>query len=174
MLNELLILLGGPLFQEILYIIFMILYKNNLISNMNFNIINIFHKNLLYFNFLPIIPLDGSKLLILLLEKIFPYKKSNIILVIISFISIFLFSVFEDRVIFIMLSCILIKSIIEEANLINIKYNKFLLERYLNNYKFKKGNLIDSIEKIKRSKCHDIIEDNKIYSEKEYLDKYFK
>lgn len=174
MLNELLILIGGPIFQEILFLIILILYKNNLVSIINFNIVSLFHKNLLYFNFLPIIPLDGSKLLLLILEKIFPYKKSNILLVIISFISIFLFAVFEKRLIFILLSCILIKSINEEANILNIKYNKFLLERYLKDFKFKKGKLINSIEKIKRSKEHNIIENNKIYSEKEYLDKYFK
>jgi len=174
MMKELLILICGPLFQEILYIIFLILYKKNLIYSINFNIIDLFHKNLLYFNFLPIIPLDGSKLLLLILEKVFPYKKSNIIMVIISFISIFIFSVFEKRLIFILLSCILIKSIIEESNMINTKYNKFLLERYLNEFNFKKGKSINSIEKIKRSKRHNIIENNKIYDEKEYLDKYFK
>lgn len=174
MFKELLILIGGPLFQELLYLVMLFLYKRGIISNINFNIISMFHKNLLYFNFLPIIPLDGSKLLLLSLEKIFPFKKSNIILVIISFISIFLFAIFEKRVVFILLSCILIKSIIEEANIINIKYNKFLLERYLYNFNFKKGKLIDNIDKIKRSRKHNIIENNIIYSEKEYLSKYYK
>ncbi len=174
MFKELLILIGGPLFQELLYLIIIFFYKKGVVSNINFNIISMFHKNLLYFNFLPIIPLDGSKLLLLLLEKIFPYKKSNIILVVISFISIFLFAVFEKRIIFIFLSCILIKSIIEEANNIKIKYNKFLLERYLYNFNFKKGKLINNIDKIKRSRKHNIIENNIIYSEKEYLSKYYK
>ncbi len=173
MLHELLILIGGPLFQEILYLILLFLYNKNLISNINFNIISLFHKNLLYFNFLPIIPLDGSKLILLILEKIFSYKKSNLLLIIISFITIFLFAIFEKRLIFILFSCLLIKSIIEEANVINIKYNKFLLERYLYNFKFKKGRLINSVDKIKRSKKHNIINNNIIYSEKEYLNKYF-
>lgn len=174
MLDELLILIGGPLFQEILYLLILFLCKNNLVSSINFNIVSLFHKSLLYFNFLPIVPLDGSKLLLLILEKVFSYRKSNVLIIIISFISIFLFAVFEKRLVFILLTCILIKSIIEEANMINIKYNKFLLERYLNKFSFKKGKLINNIEKIKRSREHNFIENNKIYTEKEYLDKYFK
>lgn len=168
-IKEFIILLGGPLFQEILYIILLILYKNNLVSDINFNIIEIIHKNLLYFNFLPIIPLDGSKLILLLLEKTFPYKLSNVLIVIISFVTIFLLSVFEKRIIFILLSTLLIKSVIEEANFINIKYNRFILERYLYNFKLKEGKLINSIDKIKRDKTHKIIYNNKIINEKEYL-----
>lgn len=174
MLKELLILIGGPLFQEILYLILLFLYNKNLISDINYNLIYLFHKNLLYFNFLPIIPLDGSKLLLLILEKIFSYKKSNLFLIVISFISIFLFAVFEKRLIFILLSCLLIKSIVEEANMLNIKYNKFLLERYLYIFKFKKGKSINNVEKIKRSREHNIVNNNIVYSEKEYLNKYFK
>lgn len=172
--SELLILLGGPLFQEILYIILLVLYKNGLISDINFNIIEYVHKNLLMFNLLPIIPLDGSKFILLILEKIFPYKLSNILIITISFITIILYSVFEKRIVFILLSCLLIKSIIEEFNLINIKYNKFLLERYLYDFKLKKDKLIKRIESIKRGKRHDILYDNKILNEKEYLSKYFR
>ena len=114
-LSEFIILIGGPLFQEMLYLILLFLYKKNLIIDINFEFIGMVHKNLLYFNFLPIIPLDGSKLLLLILESIFPYKKANTLNVIISFISIFLFSIFEKRIIFIILVCLLIKSIIEDA-----------------------------------------------------------
>lgn len=172
--NEFLILLGGPLFQEILYMILIFLYKNNFVSDINFNIIETLHKSLLFFNLLPIIPLDGSKFILLILEKIFPYKLSNIIIIIISFITIFLLSVFEKRIVFILLSCMLIKSIIEEANILSIKFNKFLLERHLYNFNFKKGKLINRIEKIKRNKKHNILYDNKVLSEKEYLNEYFK
>ena len=109
-----------------------------------------------------------------MLEKVFPYKKSNTLLVIISFISIFVFAVLEKRMVFVLLSCILIKSIIEEANLLNIKYNKFLLERYLIDFNFRKGKIINSVENIKRSRKHDIKKDGVIYPEREYLNKYYK
>ena len=168
-IKEFLILSGGPLFQEILYIILLILYKNNLVSDINFNIIELIHKNLLYFNLLPIIPLDGSKFMLLLMQKIIPYRLSNILIIIISFITIFLLSVFEKRIIFIFLSTLLIKSIIEETNQIDIKYNKFLLERYLYSFKLKKGKLIKNIKDIKRNKTHNILHNNKIISEDEYL-----
>ena len=58
--------------------------------------------------------------------------------------------------------------------MINIKYNKFLLERYLYDFELRKGKLINSIEKIKRGRKHKILCNGIIYSEKEYLDKYYK
>ncbi len=174
MSNELVILLGGPLLQEIFYIIILILYRSGLITEINFNIVSTLHMTLLYFNFLPIIPLDGSKLLNLLLEKIFSYKKSNIILIIISFVTIFIVAIFEKRKIFIFLSIILIKNIFNEINMHRAKFNKFILERYLYNFKFKEGKLINNIKKIKRSKRHKIIENNQILSEEEYLKSRYK
>ncbi len=174
MLKELLVLLGGPLFQILFYILILILYKNNFITDFNFNIISILHKTLLCFNFLPIIPLDGSKLLNLFLQLFISYKKSNIILIIISFISIFILVIYEKRLIIIFLAFILIKTIIEEIYLHNVKFNKFLLERYLHYFNFKKGKLITNISNIKRSKEHDILYNNKIYTEKEYLNHLYK
>lgn len=174
MSKELIALLGGPITQELLFLLLYILYINGLISEVNFTIISQIHRALFFFNFLPIIPLDGSKILSLFLEKIFSYKKSNIILIVVSFITIFIVVIFEKRLIFVLLSSILIKNIFNEINIHNMKFNKFLLERYLYNFNFKEGKTISNIKKIKRSKSHKIIKNNKIYKEKEYLDLMYK
>ena len=173
-LSEFIILIGGPLFQEMLYIVILFLYRNNMISDINYNIFEILHNNLLFFNLLPIIPLDGSKFILLILEKIFPYKLSNVLIIIISFITIFLLSAFEKRVVIILLSCVLVKSIIEEANMISMKFNKFLLERYLYSFKLTKGKIIKKIDQIKRGKKHKILCNNRILNEDEYLKYIFK
>lgn len=174
MTKELIVLMGGPIFQELIFLLLILLYKNSFITDINFNIASSLHKTLFYFNFLPIIPLDGSKLLSLFLEKFFSYKKSNIILIIISILSIFILVIFEKRFIIIFLSAILIKSIMNEINIHKLKFNKFILERYLYNFKFKEGKLIKNIKKIKRSKKHKIIENNQIISEEEYLKSIYK
>ena len=55
----------------------------------------------------------------------------------------------------------------------NHYFNKFLLERYLSNYRFKKIKYITSIESMCRDKTHFFLRD-RIYTEKEILKKYFK
>ncbi len=174
MIKEFFVLIGGVLFQELFYLLILILYQQNFITDINFNIVSEFHKTLLYFNFLPIIPLDGSKFLSLFLEGFISYKKSNVILIVISFISLFGLLIYERRLIILFLAFILIKTIIEEVHNHNIKFNKFLLERYLHNFNFKKGKLVTNIKNIKRSKKHNIIYNNKIYEEEEYLNHLYK
>ena len=48
----------------------------------------------------------------------------------------------------------LIKSILFEYRNFNYKFNKFLLERYINNYGFKKYKIIHNINFIKRDFYH--------------------
>ena len=52
------------------------------------------------------------------------------------------------------LSIFLIKNVILELINIKIKYNKFLLERYLYNYSFKKIKIIKNINSLKREYTH--------------------
>ena len=49
-----------------------------------------YNTTILLFNLLPIIPLDGSKVLNILLNTIIPFKKSHILTIYISFISVFI------------------------------------------------------------------------------------
>lgn len=53
-------------------------------------------------------------------------------------------------------------------------YNKFLLERYLNKYKFKHSKIINSKEKFYRNRCHLIKVGDKYYLEDEYLEKKYR
>ena len=72
----------------------------------------------------------------LLFEKIFPYKKSNIIALIISVIFIIIFVLKSKTYLSIILSIFLIKTIIIEIKSLKYKFNLFLLERYLYDYDF--------------------------------------
>ena len=103
---------------------------------------------------MPVIPLDGVKLTNIILDKLFSYRLSNIISIIISIFFICLFILKNKTIFGIILTLFLIKSIIIEITNLKYKYNKFLLERYINDYNFKSTIIVSSIYKFKRDKKH--------------------
>ena len=166
--EELIIILMGPLFQIIFFLI-LVCFK---VENIAF-----FNWTLLLFNLLPIYPLDGGKILNILLACLLPYKTSYIITIHIAFISYFLLFIFliinyKSLFLFIVLISLVFK-IMDEYSKRNYYFNKFLLERYLNNYRYKKIKYITTINSMSREKTHFILSD-RVYTEKEILKKYFK
>ncbi len=152
--KELFCLLGGIIFQLLFYYLIYILYTNNFVNNNTFNIFNRINILLISFNFMPILPLDGGKLLNLILDYFFSYKLSNIISIVASLIFIVIFMFYNKTFFAFVLSIFLIKNVILELINIKIKYNKFLLERYLYNYSFKKIKIIKNINSLKREYTH--------------------
>lgn len=167
--KEFLTLLGGITFQMLFFVLMLKLYQNNLITKHVYNLIKKINIMLIEFNFLPILPLDGGKLVNIILDKIFSYKTSHKISIIISFIFTVYFSLKNITIFSLMLSAFLIKNIIDEIKNHDIKYNKFILERYINNYKFSKTKIIKNHNYFKRDFYHII---NNTFEEK-YLSKMF-
>lgn len=167
--KELFTLIGGITFQLCFIYLIIILYNSNYVTYHTYNIIISINKLLISYNFLPILPLDGGKLLNIILDKLLPYKLSYKISIIVSIIFIIIFLIYKRTYLGILLTIFLIKCIIIEINNIKYRYNKFLLERYLNNYNFKKINIINNINNLKRDNYHII---NNIF-EKKYLCKLF-
>ena len=171
--QELLVLVMGPIFQLLAF--FLLLHINyfshytNLIYSINYSI--------LLFNFLPIYPLDGGKLLNIIFNYKFNFQTSLKLIIIISYITVilifiyFLNSSFTLNTIF-MISFLLYK-ITEENKKRKYYYDKFLLERYLNNYKFKKRKQINSVSDFYRDKSHIIKGKDGYHTEKEILLKKF-
>lgn len=167
--KELISLLGGITFQLLFYFLVVIIHNNNLMTDNVFNIIKRINIILISFNFLPILPLDGGRLLNILLDKIFPYKLSNKLTLIISILFLALFIMYKRTILSILLFVFLLKEIILEINNIDNKYMTFLFERYKNNYSFKKIKRINNLNKFKRDYYHII---NGI-TERKYLSKLF-
>lgn len=167
--KELLILINGPLFQHLAYLLLLIIMPTKK------ELINIYHYSILMFNLLPIYPLDGGKLVKLLLNKIISYKSSLKIVINLSYlVTIILLLINKKNIsIFIMISLLLIL-ITKEKNRIDYIYNKYLLERYLNNYNFKSNKIINNINNLHRDKTHLIHINNMYILEKEYLEKIYK
>ena len=161
--KELLILIMGPIMQIIGY----------LLLKKYFDYIKIYHYVLLIFNLLPIYPLDGGKILNVLLNYGFNYLKSfNIIFVISSLLLIllFIYNLFNFNLNLLLMIILMFAKLIKYYKNKYYYYNKFLLERLLHNYNFYKIKNINNINSFYRDKKHFI----NFIKEKDYLKKYFK
>lgn len=158
LIEEFLILIAGPLFQLIFYLLF-----NNI--NIYFNPYN---YGLFIFNFLPIYPLDGYKLWMIIFSKYLPYKVVNYLMLIISLIFIILG--IKLNLVNILIYLFLLIGLIKEYINLKYKYNKFLLERYLYKFNFKKIKNINNINYFYKDYYHYI----KLMPEEKYLEICFK
>ncbi|MEG2322336.1 MAG: site-2 protease family protein [Bacilli bacterium] len=160
--EELFITIMGPLFQIFFY--FLIGDNNILFKQYNIAI--------LLFNLLPICPLDGSKIINIVLNKCSSFKKSYNITIILSIITLIICSYYFNLLFLTVLLFLLIETI---KLFIKRKYyyNRFLLERYLYDFKFKKEKIINDINKMAKEKKHLFYLAKKYYSEKEILTKMF-
>ena len=163
--EEFMITIMGPLFQ----ILTMFFIKNSLYYNYSLNI--------LLFNLLPIIPLDGSKLMNIFLNKISSFKKSHLYTIYISYFTLFIAVTYiltsDTSLVSIIIFLFLVFKIIEEYQKHHLIFNKFLLERYQIKFYFKKQKIIKNIYQMKKNYKHLFYKDNKYYTEKEILQKRF-
>lgn len=167
LIEEFLIAIAGIIFQ----MIFFILVKDK-IDYKYFSIINYF---ILIFNLIPIYPLDGSKILNVILNVATSFKNSILLTIIISYLSIITLIVIFGRVNKIII-LVLVFLLIEVNKLYKEKeyiFNKFLLERYLSEFKFKKKKTINRVDKMKKDYKHLFYIDNKYLTESYFLKKMF-
>ena len=171
--QELLILLGGPLFQIVLFVIITIIFNNSLLSYRNYILFKNYHQTILLFNLLPIYPLDGGKLLNIFCNYLFPYKKGNKIVIYFSYLLLLCLFISYKNINFFLIGIFLISEITMYLKKQNYLYNKFLLERYLNRFDFKKVKVINDKKNMYKGKRHVIKLKDKYCTEKEYLNKRF-
>lgn len=168
--KELLIILAGPIFQTMAS-----KYLKVLLPNYQ-NIIKLYHIRILVFNLLPIYPLDGGKILNLILTNKIPYKKALNISVFLSYLTTIIFFIINIQTIkinTITITIFLLKKITQEKNKINIYYEKLLLEKNFYNKKYKETKIIKKSSDFYRNKHHIILENDKYYLENEYLAKKY-
>ena len=165
--EEFIICILGPIFQIIFYYL----------MRTSFEIKNI-HYNLLLFNLLPIVPLDGSKLLNLLLNKILSFKNSLIITNMVSlfFLLSFIFlTIISKKILLILVFVFLVFNNINELKKTKYIINRFILERSYNHLNMGKIKYIngDDLTNMYRNKRHIFIINKKYYIEKEIIRKRF-
>ena len=160
--EELFILIMGPIMQIIGY-----LFLRNYVSNLE-----TCHYTLLLFNLLPIYPLDGGRILNIFINFFFDYLLSIKITFFISFfvgIMIFTYYVVNININVILTLSIIIIKLIQYFKKKNYYFYRFLLERHLYCYSFKKIKDVNNIKKFQRGYYHFINKE----SEKNFLKKYF-
>lgn len=152
--KEFIVSISGVIIQICFFLFLSYLYKIGHISDITYEKIYLINFSLISFNMLPIIPLDGSKILNIICNYIFNFKTSERINIIISIVFIILIMLLNKKVFIVLLVLLLIKSIYHEMKELKYKYNKFLLERYLYKIKFKSIKYVKSIDNLYRSKYH--------------------
>lgn len=167
--EEFIIALMGPIFQILFF---------HIIQNRYYMYTSNFHYGLLFFNLLPIIPLDGSKILSCILNLFFSLKSSQKILVYISFFNVsllFFYSIHLHNLILFILILFLLKEIYKYLKMQPYVFYKFLLERYMSFYIFPKTCYIDGIHlsKMKRNVMHMFYIEHQYKSERQVLKQFF-
>lgn len=155
---------GGIIFQVIL---FLVLIPYNIFYLKEYNLY------LLLFNLLPIIPLDGSILLNLILNKFMNYQKSYFYTGFISILTLLIFIIFNlqyslnNYLIFILLITKLITYFKDYKYL----HNRFLLEKYLYDFNYHKikNTYFNDLSLLSKETFIYFYEDHKWVSEKQKL-----
>lgn len=161
----------GPLFQILGF--YLLNYK------LNSEVLLFYNNIILVFNLIPIIPLDGSKIFLLTLQKKVSFYKSYKILLIFScifFLFLLLLNSLIFKSVFLLVTLLLLhKHIYKVYKEYTFYFKKFLLERYLYKLYFKKHiNLNEaSLKRMKRDCKHLFYYKNKYVTEKEMLYKTF-
>lgn len=172
MKEELLILLAGPLFQIFYFSLLTSFFS--LPSSFSF-----YHYALLYFNFLPIYPLDGGRILFLFFQTLFPYFKSHKMMIFSSLFLLIFFlfrcSIFHPSLFFFLYFFFLCFKVLEEKKQERMIFEKFLLERILYSFSFPFQKKINgpSVEKMYRDCEHSFFIKNKWVKERDILRKRF-
>lgn len=170
---EFIVLFMGPFFQVITYFILC----NISFFNGYLDLIRNIHYSLLFFNLMPIYPLDGGKLVNIIFNLFFPFRRSLFFSIYFSYFFLILFFVININDIgfnLIFIFIFLFYKIFDERGKINFYMDKFLLERYLYNFNFKRVKKVRSVKGFFRGCRHIIYDGDRYFSEKEILLKKFK
>ena len=160
--KELLILVMGPIFQILGYLVLKQFYSH----------IYLYHYALLFFNLLPIYPLDGGKIFNILCGYLFNYLKSFYITFIISIlfiIGVLIYSLNNFNLNLLLMVLFMFIKLLKIYQKRYFYYNRFLLERYLYEYHFTKIKIINNGKCFYRDRQHII----NFQKEKDYLKKVF-
>ena len=171
--EELIVLLMGPIMQLGCYLVLM-----NIPYFYNYQeIIRTINYSILLFNLLPIYPLDGGRIMQLLICYLTSYNFSFKIIYFISFIFLCLITIFffyNPTINILLIIVLLVIKLLTEKRNINYYLEKFILERYLHKYKFKKSKIVKRTKDFKRDYHHLIKINNKYFLEEEYLLRKYK
>ena len=175
--KDLLIFLGGIIFNLLIYLIVYLINKTNIFSIYTYNLFLKYNTSIILFNLLPIIPLDGYLIFNYFFNKVVCFRYSYYISFIVSiiFLIIFILINYIYKIDNYMIICFLIYKLVMYLKDYKYIYHKFLLERYLYNLSFKKivkeRNI--RIKNLYKNRHHYFFIDNNWVDEREIIAKIF-
>jgi len=175
--EEIIIAVGGIFFQTILAIVFYHIKTVGILSYITYDVFKKYNLTILLFNLLPIIPLDGSIIIKSIFEKFLTFNQSYLVSTIISIISLMAFITYNY--IFSLNNYIIITFLLYKiiTNIKDFKYtkNKFLLERYLYEFPYRKiyHEKKSNHNILRKETLHFFKEDTKYVHERSILGKLF-
>lgn len=149
--KELLVVVMGPVVQMLFYMLLYYFYTKGFVSVSTMKKVSTINLILLEFNLLPILPLDGAKILNNILDLILSYDLAHKVSLAVSFLALPLVFLFDNKLIIILVVISLLVRLFEEINWHKFRINKLLLERKLKGIKFKKIREFESLTKVKRN-----------------------
>ncbi len=171
--KEMIISLGGFLFQILLYILISFFYCQNLLSVSFYETFKLYNKTILLFNLLPIIPLDGSVFCHALLEKFFSYFYSFKLYKALSVLAFILFLILNYVCHFnnYFMCFLLIGQYFMLLKNEKYYFQKFYLERYLYSYPYRRieNNYVLEKKKLKKETRHYFYINHHFIDEKKML-----
>jgi len=175
--KELSVAISGIIFQTIYYLLIVFLYKQGIVREYILNLFKTYNTSILLFNLLTIHPLDGSKILNLLLSKVIPFNTANKLNIIISIITLIItisINYYNFNYTTLLIIGIILDNIIKYQKNLKHIFNKFLLERYIYNLTYNKTKKINKINNMYKEKYHILKENNTYITEKQALSHKFK
>lgn len=167
LIEDFLVAISGVVIQTIFFVLL-----KDYIDYRYFSLINYF---IIIFNLIPIYPLDGSKILNVILNKIISFKNSILFIVLISYMFIIIvalsFMNINKLIVLVLLFLFIeVNRLYKDKDLL---FNKFLLERYLKSLRFKKEITIDNVDKMKKDYRHLFHINGTYVTESYFLSKMF-
>jgi len=126
---------------------------------------------------LPIYPLDGSKIVRLLLDYILPYKVVNKLTIIISVIVgilVISLNIYQFNYTLIMILVIVVDNLVKYYQSLDYYFNLFLLERYLYDHNFRKRKIVKKMGSMQKDRYHFFINNKEFETEKQVLLRKFR
>lgn len=169
--EEFMIALAGPGMQLMFYLLF-----SNIVIDPVFRH---YHILMLLFNLLPVVPLDGSKIVNILMNYHYPFFKSYQGMIGLSMITIILLGgmiwYLPFNMMFVLIVVFLGIEVFRSIQRQHYIFNRFLLERYQKRYFFHKRRVVrNGFEReMKRDYYHIFYQRENCYSERQILAKRF-
>lgn len=168
-LEELLIATSGIIMQFLFYLSLCYANKIGIIRDYTINLYTLYNSQMIFFNLMPIYPLDGGKIINLILSKYFCYDTANKLTVFISGISIIIvivFCIYKCSYANIMTMGLIVNYLYKFWKNRKYLYKRFLLERYLYDIEYPKIKVINNYKKMYKNNSHLINVDNRYIKEK--------